>query len=99
MKPENPIFNVVVLETLIQSLPLGEKYQASLHAYNPGRQSFKIVLTVTGSETVNGTETWVVKMEGAAAPTTLWIEKKAQTSIRQKTLLRNGAEFWQIRLR
>ena len=99
---KEPVFNAVVQNEILQSLPLEKGKNFSFRIYNPGKQFFEMTALVGGSETIktiNGNvEAWIVSIAGAAAPTKIWMSKKTQEVIWKKTELPNGDEFWQIRI-
>lgn len=100
---DEPVYNAVILTEIIQALPLRKNYAVSFRGYNPGKQFFNFNLRVGGSvklRTVGGKllETWLVRVEGGFAPVTMWIDKNSGELIKQKVELKDGSEFWRIRL-
>ncbi|GAB5518449.1 MAG: hypothetical protein RhofKO_07000 [Rhodothermales bacterium] len=97
-----PVYNAVLLDELIQALPLNLNYVGRFKAYNPGRTIMEMTLSVTGSALLplaNGQtmDTWTVRLEGGPVVTELWIAKQTQQNIKQKAVLPNGGEFWRVR--
>ncbi len=93
------VFNAVVVQELIQSLPLKAGYAVSVKIYNPGKAFLSPTYRVARSErlkTANGTdiETWVIESGG----TTLWVSKRTQDLMMMKVQLNNGSQFWKVRL-
>ncbi len=93
------VFNAVVEQELIQSLPLKAGYVISVKMYNPGKAFLSPTYRVARSErlkTANGTdiETWVIESGG----TTRWMSKRTQDLIMMKVQLNNGSQFWKVRL-
>ena len=100
---EEPVYNAVVISKLIQALPLSNNYASSFRAYNPGKEFFRMKVSVSGSEKVgiaNGKslDAWIVLLEGGSAPVTYWVAKTTQEEVKQKVTLENGDEFWRIRI-
>lgn len=100
---EEPVYNAVVISKLIQALPLSNNYAASFRTYNPGKEFFRMKVSVIGSEKVSlvdgkNLDAWIVRLEGNSVPVTYWIVKTTQEEIKQKITLENGDEFWRIRI-
>jgi hypothetical protein len=97
------VFNAVAIEELVQSLPLKAGTAISVKLYNPGKtflnSTFRVVLsTKLQSAGTKPIDVWVVEMKGEASLTTLWISKQTQKLIMQKSKLKNGSEFYKVRL-
>ena len=93
------IFNAVVEQEIIQSLPLKTGYAVTFKMYNPGNAFLNPTYRVARSERLkiaNGTdiETWVIE-SGAM---TRWVSKRTQDLIMMKVQLTNGSQFWKVRL-
>lgn len=93
------VFNAVVDQELIQSLPLKAGYVVSIQMYNPGKAFLNRTYRVARSErlrTANGTDikTWVIE----SGATTYWVSKRTQDLIMMKVQLSNGSQFWKVRL-
>ncbi len=100
---KEPVMNAVVQNEIIQSLPLKNGYAVTIPLYNPGKIFLTPTYRVIGSEripTADGQriEAWLIEVEGAAVPTTIWVSKQTQQLLMQKSLLKNGSEFWKVRL-
>lgn len=99
---EEPVFNSVIENEILQALPLKNGYAASVRLYNPGKQFAAATFRVLRSEEIKiggmTLDTWVVAFEGAAVPTTIWIAKKMQEEIMRRAELKDGSEFWRVRL-
>jgi hypothetical protein len=98
-----PVYNAVVLEELIGTLPLRPGPQMRLPAYNPGRQLLNLTVQVTGHEALRlpgggRLDCWIVTMTGGGGPATFWISQRTRELIRSRTVLPDGSEFWRVRL-
>jgi hypothetical protein len=100
---KEPLFNAVAIEELVLSLPLKAAPSISVKLYNPGKtflnSTFRVVQsTKLQSAGTKPIEVWVVEMKSEASLTTLWISKQTQKLIMQKSKLKNGSEFYKVRL-
>lgn len=102
-KLETPVFNAVILNEILQSLPFAPGKAFLIKQYNPGKAFLENVFRVAGAEQVRSADgrnidAWVIEMEGAAVPTTIWISKRTQEEIMIKSVLKDGSVFWRVRL-
>lgn len=95
-----PLFNAITDDELIESLPLKEDYRATWSAVSPTLRVAEIQIEVEGSsliKTAHGIlDTWLVKYNAGAAPTTMWVSKTDGHILWLKAELRDGSEFWKI---
>lgn len=100
---DQPAYNAVVLDELIQALPLELGYAAEVLTYNPGRGSVPLTVRVVREDALtlaNGSAltTWVLTLEGSPIPTTMWVDQATHQVVRLLSQLPDGSEFWKVRL-